>query len=605
MKIKILKTNKSIPADLEFELPPFTVLTGKNGSGKTHLFEALANRDITEIIVNDKLLKSRKYIPFGALTPHIDDQCTPAKAIQLAQSIWNHVQQAQAKFSRSHQNLATTSPEQDSIYTHINSQEIKDTVLRISRQSGVMPSQLTEDIIINNIHPRDVASKNLFDTSFALAFKYYHLRHIDNKLNGIYEDDGTPHSGVFLNDKEFKLKYGKPPWILVNSILEKLSLPYKVNDPMGTTRESTYHFKLLHRSSNVEIGTNELSTGEKTLMSLALAMYNFTGSGNHTEIIILDEPDASLHPSMSKLMLEIIEEEIVQKQGIPVIISTHSLTTIACAPASSLYKISSHQKCPEQCNLQDSTRILSYGISNLRVSTEHRRQVFVEHNYDVIYYEYLFDIISRKKKLPTTPHFLPPHNLNGSNCGAVLEITRKLRNMGNTQVFGLIDWDKKNNPEQQIIILGMGKRYSIENYIFEPHFLGLYLILKKFVNPADFGLDNCNSYIDVRDMIKDNEQTLQNIVNYVESSINWENNNDSVSESRLIDGTIIKIRSEILTIQGHKFEDLCKITWPKLNSIRENNNSDYALKKDIISTVINDYPGLISIDLLKTFEEIK
>ncbi|MCG8093578.1 MAG: hypothetical protein JAZ17_08110 [Candidatus Thiodiazotropha endolucinida] len=127
MKIKILKTNKSIPADLEFELPPFTVLTGKNGSGKTHLFEALANRDITEIIVNDKLLKSRKYIPFGALTPHIDDQCTPAKAIQLAQSIWNHVQQAQAKFSRSHQNLATTSPEQDSIYTHINSQEIKDT----------------------------------------------------------------------------------------------------------------------------------------------------------------------------------------------------------------------------------------------------------------------------------------------------------------------------------------------------------------------------------------------------------------------------------------------------------------------------------------------
>ncbi|MES9842949.1 MAG: AAA family ATPase, partial [Candidatus Thiodiazotropha endolucinida] len=435
--------------------------------------------------------------------------------------------------------------------------------------------------------------------------KLYSIRHFDNIVHKHYEDEGIPYTGKYLNDKEFEAQFGSPPWERANLILEKLSLPYKFNNPTGTTREGNFILKLIHRSLDLEINSNDLSTGEKTLISLALAMYNFTGNGDLPEIIILDEPDASLHPSMTKIMLEIIDEEIVKKQGIPVITSTHSPTTIACAPANSLYKISSHQKRPVQCNLQDSTKILSYGIPNLRVSTEQRRQIFVEHNNDVLYYEYLFDIISRVKKFPTTPHFLPPHNLNGSNCEAVLEITKKLRDMGNTQVYGLIDWDKKNKPEKQIIILGMGKRYSIENYIFEPHFLGLYLILKKFVKPEDFGLDGCNSYVEVGETIRDNDKTLQNIVNNVESRINWESNSDCVSESRLIDGTTINIRSEILTIQGHKFEDLCKNAWPKLKSIRENNNGDCTLKKDLISTVINDYPGLISVDLVKTFEEIK
>lgn len=605
MRIIIRQKYKSIPAGLDFELPPFTVLTGENGSGKTHLFETLNSENNAQIFVNDNQLKSIKYIAFGELNPQVDESCNPTITSRFIQNIWSNTQQAKNKLHRSHNTPAAVSPEQDPIFKNINSQQIKDALLSISKLSGVMPSQITEDIITNNINVMDFSGTNPFNSQFALAFKLYHLRHLDNKLNKIYEDDGTPHAGVYLNDEEFTLKYGGPPWDRVNSILEKLSLPYKVNDPMGTTRETTFSFKLIHRLSNSEINTNELSTGEKTLMSLALAMYNFTEGGDRPEIIILDEPDASLHPSMSKIMLEIIDEEIVKKQGIPVIISTHSLSTIACAPANSLYKISSHQKRPEPCNLQDSTRILSYGIPNLRVSNERRRQVFVEHSYDVIYLESLFDIVSRKKNFLTTPQFLPPHNLSGSNCAAVLDITKNLRDKGNTQIYGLIDWDLVNNAEQQIIILGMGRRYSIENYIFEPHFLGLYLIYKKFINPADFGLDDCNSYLEVCEKIRENTQTLQAIVDSVEAEISWDSKNNSESESQLIDGYTINIRSEIFTIQGHEYETLCKKAWPKLNSVRGNNDGDSALKKDIINTVINDYPGLISVDLAETFSALK
>ena len=304
-------------------------------------------------------------------------------------------------------------------------------------------------------------------------------------------------------------------------------------------------------------------------------------------------------------MLEIIEEEIVKKHGIAVLLSTHSPTTIACTPANSLYKITANDKKPVQCNLEDSMQILTYGIPNLRVSIEHRRQVFVEHNYDVIYYESLFNIISRKISFKTKPQFLPPHTLNGSNCNHVLEITRNLRDKGNKQVYGLIDWDLKNKSEPQIVILGMGNRYAIENYIFEPHFLGLYLIRKQFVTPRQLGLVDCNSYLDVTNKIDNDKNLLQTIVDSVENKINWESEKSSKVPSILMNKITLQIRKEILTIQGHKLEEMCKETWPQLKSVRNNNNGDSALKKDIIDNVINDFPDFVSQDLVDTLNQLE
>ena len=177
--------------------------------------------------------------------------------------------------------------------------------------------------------------------------------------------------------------------------------------------------------------------------------------------------------------------------------------------------------------------------------------------------------------------------------------------MGNTQVYGLIDWDLKNSPENQVVILGMGKRYAIENYLFEPHFLGLYLIHKKFSSPTDLGFDDCNSYLELTTKITDDKQALQILIDAVEEKITWESEEKTVVESVLIDGRSINIRTEILTLQGHKYEEMCKEAWPQLRGVKGNNDGDSALKKDIINTVINDFPGLISKDLIDTLNELK
>lgn len=56
MKISVIKQYKSINP-IVFELPNFCVLTGKNGSGKSHLLQAMADKahsTIFETTVDDE-----------------------------------------------------------------------------------------------------------------------------------------------------------------------------------------------------------------------------------------------------------------------------------------------------------------------------------------------------------------------------------------------------------------------------------------------------------------------------------------------------------------------------------------------------------------------
>jgi len=605
MKIKITKPHKSILEPMEFELPDFTVLTGKNGSGKTHLFEAISDKENGLVTNNRQAISNITYIAYNQLNPIVDQQCGPNLISQRVNQIWNELNQVVQRFSR--QKIAYSGiPENDPILLHISNVNYRRAILDISKRAGKVPSILTEDDISVYISGTDFSDANLFNSQFALIFKNYQIHHFDNMVYQMYEQKGIKGGKPYLSEEEFAQKFGPPPWDFVNGILKRLCLPYEVNNPMNTTRETSFIFKLRHSEKGFEINTNDLSTGEKTLMSLALAIYNTTGEGHRTGLLILDEPDAPLHPSMSNLMLQILQEDILKKQGIPVIISTHSPTTIACAPPDSLFKISAEDKIPKHCDYSDSIELLSCGIPNLRVSIESRRQVFVENQNDVFYYESLFNIVSRLHHFDTVPQFLPPHKQDGSNCDAVLNIVHSLRDMGNDLVYGLIDWDLHHTSEQQVIILGGGKRYAIENYIFEPHLVCLYLIHKNFITSAECGIADCHSYIDVIKRIETLPETINQLVNYIQGKLTFENQTPSKTvESVFISGYKIELPEEYFVTQGHALEEKYKDIWPKLKSIRPNNGGDCALKLDIIHSVINDMPQLLSVDIVGTFESFK
>lgn len=606
MKIKIVKGWNSIPGGLEFELPMFTVLTGKNGSGKTHLFRILHNTTMSHVYLEGKILNSIAYVGYSELIPKSDLNCSIENITVEVKKVWDYINSAKSKFNHSNPNYQYDGvPEKHPMISLITQKGVREQVVAISKKLDKSPNELTESDINSLVSVSALSDKPLLNGQLALIFKTYYKRYIDNKLNKIYEEEGYTDVPAYLDDDEFLERYGEPPWCFVNRLIDRMQLPYKANNPIGENRDVTFNFKLIHKKTGQEINMMGLSTGELTLMSLALVVYNSEDAPSRTDFIILDEPDSPLHPSMSKLMLEILEEEIVKKHGIPVLLSTHSPTTIALAPVSSLY-IMGDDKIPVPCSLQDSIDILSYGIPNLKVSVESRRQVFVESVNDVRYYESLFNVLSRKISFDTFPQFLPPHKQEGSNCSDVFNIVRSLRGFGNDQIYGLIDWDLVNKSENQIVILGLGKRYAIENYIFEPHLLALYLIHKNFLDPSDLGISDCQSYIEVSKKIADDSGTLQVLVDSVQNRVFGVCEEDVINiDSQLIGGEIISIRGEFFQKNGHDLEERIKQIWPQLKGVKSNNSGDSALKMDLIGTVIKSFPELVSKDIVETFKQFK
>ena len=606
MKIEVLKEHKSIPVGLTAELPSFSILTGVNGSGKTHLFEALAEAKSGKVIHEGKQLKQIAYLPFNALNPTVDEKCDANAVHNEVQAIWNEVKNGQQRARQNKTVLAKLdSAENDPTLQRVSAPR-RRAVLRICERANLMPNELDEDKIAENLVISDLGGSSLFNSRFATIFKAYHIQQIDNMLSKVYCEHGIEDSNQPLSDSEFEDKHGPPPWEFVDSILEKLKLPYRVSSPAGSRRDTMFEFKLLHKNVGFAIDTNSLSTGEKSLMCLALAIYNTVSGSGRTEMLIIDEPDAPLHPSMSHLMLRILQEDIVKAHGIPVVISSHSPTTIACAPPWALHSIDPATKKVTRCEFADVATMLSHGIPNLNVSIESRRQVFVEHKYDVLYYERLFEITSRVNSYTTAPHFLPPHDRDGTNCSDVLAITRTLRDRGSTTVYGVIDWDGTNDPESQVLVLGHSKRYAIENYIFEPHILGLYLVYRGFCNPTEIGVPSCSSYLELSVAIQENASLLQSLTDSIEGILGMsKDSNDDTFCSTLLSGAQVNVHKNISREQGHDLEELCKSTWPQLKSIRKGNLGDSALKLDVISTVINDHPGLLSSDFHDLFGEIR
>jgi predicted ATPase len=594
--IHIKQPNKSIPILPDFTLPSFTVLTGVNGSGKSHLFETISKQVNSDVTYNGRKIENIRFIGFNQLNPSIDSDCDPISISQRVKEIWTQVSEAKKRCGNQPRINEEIIPENNPIFPQIFDQNMRSLIAKISRNSRKPIGLITEDIIGEMLPNIGLNGNELFNSQFAMIFKAYQIHQIDNMLNKMYNDQGVKTD--YLSNDEFVSKYGQEPWLFVDRILERLNLPYKVTNPERTRRESTFKFELINKENEIRIQSNDLSTGERTLMSLALAIYNTTNDLNKIDLLILDEPDAPLHPSMSKLMLDILSEDICEGHKIPVLLSTHSPTTIACTRPQSLYKISKTNKIPEPCSLDDSLSILAYEIPHLKLSVDSRRQVFVEHGYDVLYYEKLFHIIAKHISIDRSPQFLPPHSRNGANCSDVIEIVNNLRSKGNTNVYGLIDYDGKNRNSETIIVLGNEKRYAIENYVFEPHLLALYLIKKGFITIDSFGIEKILNYVQLCSILS--IEILQSMANYISSQMGFIG---EYTSSELINGDVLNIPAEYSVIRGHDLEDKIKSTWPILNSVRD--KGDSSLKLDIINITIVDFPNLVSKDILWTFMQFK
>lgn len=589
MQIKITQRHKSISPPCDFEFPDFSVLTGKNGSGKTHLLEAIADNQKSQVIINGNVVRNIRYIGFNGLNPNIEETCDPQSIIQHIKNTWNQYHQSIQR-QRNHNNNINV------ILQYIGDENMKRFISNTLEVTKKPIDQITEDDFADNFDISFMGQNDFFTAQFALIFKNYHRRQEENSINEYYLSKGQPVSKPVLSKEDFENKYGIPPWDFVNKILLETHIPYEVNSPVGTRLDSNFNFKLKDRVDGFEISSRDLSTGEKVLMSLALAIYNTGGDLGKPQVLLLDEPDAGLHPSMSKMMVDVLNKNIVIENKIPTIISTHSPTTIIASEGISIYQMVRGNNIPTKIPTQQAVEILSSDVPFLKISNDKRRQVFVESKYDVNFYELLTNILVRLEPLSAEPIYLPARTSNGSNCSDVIDIVTNLYKNGNEQVYGIIDWDTINKSNDRVIVLGENERYAIENYLLDPFLLGILFIRERKMNFSDFGLTSYSNYSEVGRLTN---SEAQQIVDEVLKRLGLYSTN--IEEGLLYNGWTLSISTEFNKHQGHDMESLYKAKFPFLNAYQRED----ALKKEIIEKVINDYPQYTPRQLFETIQKIK
>ncbi|MCH5228165.1 MAG: AAA family ATPase [Muribaculaceae bacterium] len=596
LTVTILNPYKSIiPFDppKPFNMEDFFILTGVNGSGKSQLLQTMSDRDYIYVRRNGNLLDNIIYLPFNNLHLEVPNKASEKEVEDFISSIFTRLQN----------------------HLHDNPSVAINNI--ITRQDGYDPDAMDPDDIAFIHAVRDKTGKRIadlsiedlkkncdvsfinknyaFSSNFGLIFLNYHNRYIDNKFLQFLNQQGLSNE-VPLSDEEFISYYGPAPWEFINSFFKKLDLGFQVSYPSSCVKDAPFHFTI-NNEEGKELHYDDLSTGEKLVLALAFIIYGSDSGLGKPDMLLLDEPDSGLHPSLASKLFKVIKEEVVEKLNIPVAISTHSPVSLIAAGGVPVYEMKKG-KIPKKVNSERAILSLSGDIPYLKISTDNRRQVFVESGYDVSYYEYIRNALRKynPEAISCELVFLETHKdkTAGSNCDDVKRIVNLMGTNGNDRVYGIIDYDNHNPSHDNIIVLGNGERYAIENYILDPLLLALFLIRERKWNPSDLGL-SFTSIVNAKSL---SPEDAQKMVDKVLSDLGLDTG--PMKEYTLVNGWELHISQSFCTYRGHDLETKIKNTYPFLKSFKIEN----ALKIEIAKIIIDDFPELLPQDLLLTLQSI-
>jgi predicted ATPase len=370
-------------------IPDFTVLTGENGSGKTQLLEFIRDNaggekwqqdeygnqrtdeegnpvqpvyfisndtsdNLYEVIYTYPGLKSSNYI-YGdqqqqPLIETIKQQWYDLEPIVLAYNSVKHktfdnatseLQELNTALSRLVVRMVqsnTQNPPQARAAQLHQLEQLK----QLSKMSGKGISDITLlDFIIFYIIPLDLfsAALDLLFHQFSLKRQYY-----EHLTRGV-----------------------TPPLEVFNEILDKAKFKYRAEYLVSDQIEYPLPVKLVDRKNGKEVAFQNLSSGETTILALIFALYNSSNNGHFPQVILFDEPDAHLHPSLTQVFLDVIQEVLVKEHNVKVILTTHSPSTVALAPDESIYFMDRDLGHPVKEEKRAAINILSDGLASLTI----------------------------------------------------------------------------------------------------------------------------------------------------------------------------------------------------------------------------------------------
>jgi hypothetical protein len=444
-----------------------------------------------------------------------------------------------------------------------------------------------------------------FQQAFGRVFtSYRELIHANDRLEK-YPAIDDPTRKV-LSKVQFVETYGPTPWDFVNEILKECSLDFRVNAP-PLHEIASYEPKLRKLSADVEMRFQDLSSGEKVLMSFALCLYNSQESRqikNFPKLLLLDEVDAPLHPSMAASLLKTIQNVLVRDKGVSVILTTHSPSTVALAPEEAVYVMNPIGARIEKVSRSNALSILTFGVPTLAISYDGRRQIFVESRTDAVLYDLLYQSYKGHLSSERSMVFVEVGNKSetgnetNAGCDQVIRLVNSLASGGNQTVLGLLDWDGKRKPESRIHILSPGIRDGLESLLFDPKLL----VATVAREDIDFGkakglFDSGETYAALPSW---DAKRWQRAVNTIQNMV-LETTIDSRKTVPVcyLNGMTLSISTSYLHLDDHKLEDAVVHAF---GFLKPKNARAGGLMRHITGTVLADFPSFLPKDFLSTIE---
>jgi ABC-type cobalamin/Fe3+-siderophores transport system ATPase subunit len=258
------------------DIKPFTVITGKNGSGKTKLLQYLHKEYVNK---NDVQLTVRL----------IDARYQPP------------MNKYRNELTRQYQYLFTQKKTEHYFY------EKNGTSIHLGKASLQPVIQSLDYQILDLLFKHSQAQDNNHTQHAEIRAKFRKYEEnwdLKECLNGLAD-------GLTEIDK----------------IFIELELPIRI-DRFDTSGEIKFCVRISEGDKNDEkaVYAEELSSGELLAFALSLWIWG-SADGKKTQVLLIDEFDAHLNPCLMKTFVDMIKKTFVDK-GVQVIMTTHSPSTV-------------------------------------------------------------------------------------------------------------------------------------------------------------------------------------------------------------------------------------------------------------------------------------
>lgn len=448
MEIIFTSKYKSITAFKWSDIPKFVVITGPNGTGKSQLLELIYNT-----IINKQGTTERLQIINGEIKPN--EVIFLKGEWQLENTAYTDLSTIQSQLSNHFQQF------QQNDYQYNNNQYSEHQLKLYSTFKEILQK-------IGKTNSREV-TKEEFSSHFP-EILIERESQISQKISEIFYNYRLSEIELLAKQKsneEITSEIGVKPWFVLRDIIKEAKLPFEINDPSENGFRDGFQLKLSHNFTNENVDFNDLSSGEKVLLSLVFYLYNSQEKNIFPKILLLDEPDAHLHPSMSQQFLNVIKNVLVDKFGVQVIMTTHSPSTVILAPIESIFEMSrTEPRIKKSTSKNNSVSLLTSGLIYVGEGTKY---FLVEDNDDVTFYSFIYNQLTTEKHINADiPLVFIPASTKDKSGGkdAVQNWVKKLQNSGLENIVqGLIDADYGNEISNGIYKIN---RYSIENYLIDP-----------------------------------------------------------------------------------------------------------------------------------------